>query len=79
MSMDAPGTANSASDLVVAGDPMQPALNRLLEDHQKYPEIRYGIKLGDKNIGWNGRFYTFPYFLTFLRKKWLRERILAGA
>ena len=31
MSMDAPGTANSASDLVVAGDPMQPALNRLLE------------------------------------------------
>ena len=55
------------------------SLNRLLEDHQKYPEIRYGIKLGNKNIGWNGRFYTFPYFLTFLLKKWLRERILAGA
>lgn len=64
---------------VKAVDGATKSLNRLLEDHQKYPEIRYGIKLGDKNIVWNGRFYTFPYFLTFLLKKWLRERILAGA
>ena len=29
----------------------------------------YGIKLCNKNIGFNGQFYTFPYFLTFLLKK----------
>ena len=27
-----------------------------------------------KNIGWNGQFYTFPYFLAFLLKRFLRER-----
>ena len=31
--------------------------------------VIYGIKLCDKNIGFNGQFYTFPYFLTFLLKK----------
>ena len=35
----------------------------------KYPDIKYGIKLCNKNIGFNGKFYTFPYFLTFLLKK----------
>ena len=32
------------------------------------------IKLGYKNIGWNGQFYTFPYFLAFLLKRFLKER-----
>ena len=27
-----------------------------------------------KNIGWNGQFYTFPYFLAFLLKRFLKER-----
>ena len=40
-----------------------------------YPDVKYGIKLGYKNIGWNGQFYTFPYFLTFLIKRFLKERI----
>lgn len=40
----------------------------------KYPDIKYGIKLANKNIGFNGKFYTFPYFLTFLLKRFLRER-----
>ena len=39
-----------------------------------YPDVKYGIKLGYKNIGWNGQFYTFPYFLTFLLKRFLKER-----
>ena len=34
-----------------------------------YKDIKYGIKLGYKNIGFNGKFYTFPYFLTFLLKR----------
>lgn len=36
-------------------------------------DIRYGIKLCNRNIGFNGKFYTFPYFLTFLLKRFLRE------
>lgn len=37
-------------------------------------DIKYGIKLCAANIGFNGQFYTFPYFLTFLLKRWLREQ-----
>lgn len=50
------------------------SLNRLLEDSNHYPDIRYGIKLSTGNIGWNGKFYTIPYFLGFLLKRWLREK-----
>ena len=37
-------------------------------------DIKNGIKLCLANIGFNGNFYTFPYFLTFLLKRWLREQ-----
>ena len=36
MSMDAPGNAATASDLVAAGDPMQPAINRLLNEPGRF-------------------------------------------
>lgn len=39
-----------------------------------YPEVKYGIKFGYKNIGWNGQFYTFPYFLAFLLRRFLKQR-----
>ena len=48
------------------------SLNNLV-NNDKYADIKYGIKLGYKNIGFNGKFYTFPYFLTFLLKKFLKE------
>lgn len=32
------------------------------------------LKESYKNIGWNGLLYTFPYFLTFLLKRFLKER-----
>ena len=35
--------------------------------------IKFGIKFGDKNIGFNGKFYTFPYFTMFLLKKFIKE------
>ena len=44
------------------------------QDSDKYKDIKYGIKLGYKNIGFNGKFYTFPYFLTFLLKRYLKEK-----
>jgi len=58
---------------VKANDGATPSLNTLLKEGQ-YPDIKYGIKLGYKNIGFNGKFYTFPYFLTFLLKRFLSSR-----
>lgn len=59
---------------VKANDGATISLNNLI-DSEKYKDIKYGIKLGYKNIGFNGKFYTFPYFLTFLLKRYLKERI----
>ena len=58
---------------VKANDNATTSLNNLIEN-EKYKDIKYGIKLCNKNIGFNGKFYTFPYFLTFLLKKYLREK-----
>ena len=49
-----------------------PLSNLLRED--RYPDIKYGVKLGYKNIGFNGKFYTFPYFLAFLLRRFLSDR-----
>lgn len=49
---------------VKANDGATISLNNLI-GQEKYGDIAYGIKLGNKNIGFNGKFYTFPYFLTF--------------
>lgn len=58
---------------VKATDETTISLNNLI-DSQNYKDIKYGIKFGYKNIGYNGKFYTFPYFLTFLLKRFLKER-----
>jgi len=57
---------------VKAKDGATASLNNLI-DWDSYPDVHYGIKLGYKNIGWNGKFYTFPYFLGFLIKRWLKS------
>lgn len=57
---------------VKAKDSATPSLNHLI-DWKSYPDVKYGIKLGYKNIGWNGEFYTFPYFLGFLIRRWLKS------
>lgn len=41
----------------------------------KYSDINYGIKLCGGNIGFKNNIYTFPYYCTFLLKKFLREKI----
>lgn len=48
------------------------SLNNLINS-SSYKDIKYGIRLCNKNIGFNGKFYTFPYFLTFLLKRYLKE------
>ena len=58
---------------VKASDNATKSLKKLI-DNEKYSDIKYGIKLCNKNIGFNGQFYTYPYFLTFLLKRLLKEK-----
>ncbi len=58
---------------VKANDSSTRSLNSLIEK-DAYEDIKYGIKLANKNIGFNGKFYTIPYFLTFMLKRFLREK-----
>lgn len=60
---------------VKAADNATKSLSKLTANDGKYPDIKYGIKLCRKNIGFNGSFYTFPYFLTFLLKRFARRDI----
>jgi predicted AAA+ superfamily ATPase len=57
---------------VKANDSETPSLRKLI-DSEKYPDIKYGIKLCNRNIGFNGKFYTFPYFTTFLLKQFCKN------
>ena len=41
---------------------------------EKYPEISYGIKLCNRNIGFENNIYTFPHFCTFLLKRYLKDK-----
>ncbi len=58
---------------VKANDTSTPSLNALI-GKDVYSDVKYGVKLANKNIGFNGKFYTFPYFLTFLLKRFLSEK-----
>ena len=57
---------------VKAKDGPTASLNHLIQ-WKSYPDIHWGIKFCYKNIGWNGQFYSFPYFLAFLLKRFLKE------
>ena len=64
---------------VKAGNTASASLAKLTRDSnetddgmQKYSDIRFGIKFCNANIGFNGCFYTFPYFLVFLLKRYLQ-------
>ncbi len=39
-----------------------------------YPDIHYGIKLCAANIGQVDNIYTFPYYCTFLLRRYLQQR-----
>ena len=56
---------------VKASDNPSKSLNKLTDG--RIPDIKYGIKLCHKNIGFNGQFYTIPYFLTFALRDFLRH------
>ncbi len=58
---------------VKAKDGATASLTNLI-NWDSYSDVKYGIKFGYKNIGWNGKFYTFPYFLAIFLKRFLREK-----
>lgn len=58
---------------VKATDGRPNAMIGLIND-PKIEDIKYGIKLAEKNIGLKDNVYTFPYFLSFLLKRYLDER-----
>lgn len=45
-----------------------------LVSNKKYSDIEYGIKLCAGNIGFSNDIYTFPYYCTFLLKRYLQEK-----
>lgn len=58
---------------VKANDNASKSLSKLTSGSVE--DISFGIKLCNKNIGYNGHFYTIPYFMTFMLKRFLRERL----
>ena len=64
----------TASDLipveVKAADGRSKSLRTLIEG-KKYSDIHFGIKFAGRNIGYSDNIYTFPYFCTFLLKRYL--------
>lgn len=54
-------------------DGATPSLNNLIKKEQ-FTDIHFGVKFGKKNIGFNGYFYTFPYSLAFLLKRFLKHK-----
>lgn len=57
---------------VKASDGATPSLKKMITD-SKFSDIKYGIKFCNRNIGFNGTFYTFPYFCAFLLKRYLKK------
>lgn len=45
-----------------------------LVEKEVYSDIEFGIKLCAANIGFNNNIYTFPYYCTFLLRRYLKEK-----
>ena len=58
---------------VKATDEKVKSIKSFIED-KNIKDINFGIKLAEKNIGFENNIYTFPYFLTFLLKRFLSEK-----
>ena len=48
---------------------------RKLIDNESYSDIKWGIKLADCNVGIENGIYTFPYFCSFLIKRYLAKKV----
>lgn len=68
-------TKNLVPIEVKSSDNPTRSLSNLIKN-EKYPDVKFGIKLAKKNIGFNGFVYTIPYFCAFLLKRFLKEDFL---
>ena len=59
---------------VKASNDSTPSLNKMIKE-DKYADVKYGIKFANANIGYNGLIYTYPYFMAFMLKRLLADRI----
>lgn len=66
-------TANALIPIEVKAKNSNAKSLRQLITSDKYPDIKFGIKLIGGNIGYSDNIYTFPYFCTFLLKEYLRD------
>lgn len=57
---------------VKAGNNSSKSLSTLIRG-EKYADVKRGIKLSAGNIGFSNGIFTFPYFCTFLLKRWLAQ------
>jgi len=48
---------------------------RELVDSPKYPQVRWGIKLADANIGFADNVLTMPWFCAFLIPRMLKPEV----
>lgn len=62
---------------VKAANNMAKSLRQLINS-EKYPDIKFGIKVVSGNVGCNDNIYTFPYFCTFLLKDYLKRVKVEG-
>ena len=58
---------------VKANSNQSKALSALISN-ERYQDISFGIKLGDVNVGYANRIYTFPYFCAFKLKEYLKKK-----
>ncbi len=66
-------SASSLIPLEVKAKSGKTKSTRTLIDSDKYPDICYGFKLSQNNIGHENGIYTFPYFCTFLLKRFMAD------
>ncbi len=67
-------TKNELVPIEVKSNGNQSKSTLSLIKNSNYSDIKYGIKLGDFNIGFANNVYTFPYFCAFLIKKYLNNK-----
>ena len=66
-------TANSLVPVEVKSENGKAKSLNTLINSEKYPDISFGVKLINGNIGHSNNVYTFPYFCAFLLKEFLKE------
>ncbi len=66
-------TADDLIPIEVKSQNRQAKSLKFLIESDQYPDVRQGVKLCNGNIGFENRIHTFPYFCTFLLRRWLKR------